>query len=195
MRALSPIGEGTKGVLLKVVKVSEGRQIRVRFPAEEAETAVSWLRGDSIRCRLFHGELGGVAIVPVDRMDESDRVALRAAASQIEDAEDYELAREYLAYLVTSCVVTLLYEEGDDRKPRYSLSLPIDARRLGLLPNAGQIAVIFGFGTTLEVWRRRDWLAHSAAVHPRLVDARENYRGLTKRGDELDMEHEAQDDL
>lgn len=189
MHALSPIGAGAKGVFLKVVKVSKGKQVRVRFPAEEAEAAVSWLSGDTVRCRLLHGELGGVSVVPVDEMDDRDQAALRATASQVDEAEDYELAREYLAYLATSCIVTLLYEPGEDRKPRYSLSLPVDARQLGLLPNPGQVAVIFGFGTRLEIWRQRDWLAHSSAVHARLGDARENLGGIAKRrAEELDEE-------
>lgn len=175
MKIAETIGEGVSGVLLKVVRVSRGKQIRVRFPAAEAEAAVSWLRGKSVECRLLRGVYGGGTLVPTQELDPRDRMALAGLVATMDDADDPELARQYLAYLATSCVVTVLHEKGGDRKPRYSLTIPLDARRLGWLPGGGEYAVVFGVGSSLEIWRGNDWLAHSAVVLGRIDEARDYF--------------------
>lgn len=45
-------------------------------------------------------------------------------------------------------------------KNRYTMTLPDPARRLGVLPNAGDKAVVFATGEVLEVWPATDWVEY-----------------------------------
>ena len=144
----------------QILKVDE--RARLRLPRQLA-TAVSWLASshEDVSCLAMVGLKGGIVLCPLAllaaRLElmtglSSDQFRRTAAGSEILD---------YARYAATSWPVTISFEA---KSSRYAFYLPEGARKLGLVPNNGERAVVFAAGEILEVWTAPDWIAYLRRV-------------------------------
>jgi DNA-binding transcriptional regulator/RsmH inhibitor MraZ len=135
---------------------------RVRLPLTEVRVLVPWLKSESgsVDCVGTPGPAGGVQIEPFaahETLGRSYTEALGATAAQSSEAGQkwVDMAR----LLATSWRITISIETG-----RINITLPEPMRRAQLIPPAGGLAVVFGFGEILEVWDAVKWHDHVRAV-------------------------------
>ena len=134
-------------------------QHRIRLPTEITRFA-GWLAVNEEGQQTHVGTMsafGGMQISPdggrfgearrslVEKLLENPAKAGEAGADWL------NLAR----YFATSWPVTFQME----RKPsRITINLPAEARKLGIVPKAGEIAVVFATGEILEICGASEWV-------------------------------------
>ena len=139
-----------------VLKVEDERA-RLRLPKQLA-TAVSWLRSsrEDIPCLAMVGVSGGMVIWPLALLAARTRLTADLSAKQFSRNAAGSKLLDYARYAATSWPLTI--------SSNYAFYLPDEARKLGLVPNSGERAVVFAAGDILEVWTAPDWVAHLRRV-------------------------------
>ncbi len=133
------------------------RQHRLRIP-DAAKLVIPWLSSSpgSMKCVAFVGPVGGVVLANEKRLEALSKLVqghVKSRQVRVADAGTSWVALG--RYLATSWTVTIGVESN-----RFTLTLPEEARKLGLAPSAGQVAVVFALDGLLEVWPANAWLAH-----------------------------------
>jgi hypothetical protein len=130
---------------------------RLRWPKEISQF-VPWLSAEQkgpIACIATLGPFGGIQICPDGRGVEIKRKISTRLKNVPADAD--EVAEEWVSaarFLATSWKIAINVEANG----RFSLTLPEDARKLEVVPSAGQAAVTFAVGQIVEVWRHDRWV-------------------------------------
>ena len=132
-------------------------QHRIRLP-RSIGLIVRWLRRppNSTDCVATISYEGSLRLWPADGELNSIHKALVtnldskiASGNELLD-EDLEIAR-----LMSSIWPVCICGEPS----RYSFVLPEPARKLGIAPSKGELAVVFAAPSILEIWRPADWIA------------------------------------
>ncbi len=141
---------------------------------------VPWLATETgrIECVCSAGAAGGVCIQPAKAIDATRRSLTthldRRASTPTDDASGWVALARFLA---TSWDVPIAIEPG-----RFSLTLPEGARKLGLVPAKGQVAVVFAVAGIVEVWPAGEWVQHVRQSAASIDDLREAaFEELTDR--------------
>lgn len=147
--------------LLKMVKVDERH--RLSLPAGIGEM-VGWLGDGGVDCRAYIAD-GGLSLVPavLDELHGRLAAALRDRRLTLDEAA--KGFGDVVRFAASSWPVSI------DRQLR--LTLPEDARKLGLVPGAAQRAVVFASGDVLEVWPADAWrerVSRLTSARPRFID-------------------------
>jgi len=146
-------------------------QHRIRLPKQILETC-KWLETAEEPNNVVVGtisHLGGLRFSPESARDATVRKELAARLEQ-SPARSEEAAAAWMdlvRFMATAWPVTIQVERKSER---ISISLPAEARKLGIVPSAGETAVVFASGEIIEVHKAVDWLKHSQAVGGRLQD-------------------------
>ena len=130
---------------------------RIRIPGELA-LVVNWIPtgGGSVDCVARVAAAGGLQILAKQWFDERFETLNRHLAMTPPLPEEAGAAwLPFVRSMATHWPCRLGSEAG-----RYTLTLPEEARLLGVAPAAEEAAVVFGLGDLLEIWRRDDWVAH-----------------------------------
>jgi DNA-binding transcriptional regulator/RsmH inhibitor MraZ len=138
--------------LLKVVKVDSRH--RLFLPAGIADI-VEWIGSGGTECRAYAAG-GGVSLVPAARDELHGRLATSLSERRLTLDEVAVELGDVVRFAATSWPVSI------DQQLR--LTLPEDARKLRLLPGAGQRAAVFASGDVLEVWPADAWRRHVSAL-------------------------------
>ena len=141
-------------------------QHRLRLPVDLG-LVVTWLP-DCDNIFLFVGAIGGMRLLPEkSKMVGTKATLFRELATKPPSEDDFNAEWLPIArYQSTSWRVPLVKE-----RTRFSITLPEDARKLGLCPSAGELAVVFGGGELLEVWPAQEWI--SAIRRTASIDAQD----------------------
>ena len=120
---------------------------------------LSWLRDhqESLTVRALPGPAGGLRIWPpaiLKRMEEATAVL---ANRDSESLRDDERALDYLRFHAAGFDMTFSFEPS---VPRFTLAIPEDAWKLGLLPKGGGCIVVCALADLLELWPADDWRSH-----------------------------------
>ncbi|MBI4663623.1 MAG: hypothetical protein HY735_32885 [Verrucomicrobia bacterium] len=164
-----------------VLKVE--RQHRVRLPAPIIE-AVPWLANasGSITVTAVLGEHGGIRVLPPGSDEqlstESITQQLRRHASTADESGKATVV-PVARYLANAVGLTFAREQN-----RASVVMPRELRDLGVAPASGQHAVVFVYGSRLEIWRADEWRSHVRAADGKILDLIED------SADELDSNRE-----
>lgn len=132
----------------------EGNSNRLRLP-RAIGLVVPWLPTDSVSidALAWIGASGGVAITPPHEMNLLRRSLETRVAGRTATISDSGTAWLGLTrYLAASWPIPIQAEQS-----RFSLTLPEDARKLGLAPLGGEHAVVFVANGIIEVWRADRW--------------------------------------
>lgn len=152
---------GAPRALFRVVTVDDRH--RLFLPAGIREV-VSWLAGGTIDCTAYVvGE--GVGLVPPDRDELRGRLDDVLTERRLKPDDAATRLGDLVRWAATSWPVSI------DSQLR--LTLPEDARKLGLLPQAGQRAAVFAAGDVVEIWPAEAWrrtMADLSRVLPRLAE-------------------------
>lgn len=134
--------------LLSVVKVDNRH--RLVLPSGISEV-VGWIGDGGVDCRAYVA-VGGVGVVPaaLDQLHGKLAAALTERRLELDEAA-MELG-DVVRFVASSWPMSI------DRQLR--LTLPEDARKLGLVPGAGQHAAVFASGEVLEIWPAATWREH-----------------------------------
>ena len=131
-------------------------QHRLRLPMELG-SIIPWLREDrqSIDCLAMIGSHACLVVAPsgVPKGHAQAVERLRRQRFTFDEAVPQQI--EYARYAATSWTVSLLRESS-----RYTITLPEDPRKLGIVPSTGQNAVVFALSEILEIWHADRWMAH-----------------------------------
>lgn len=130
-------------------------QNRVRVSLAEISEIVTWIGKSSgtIECFGIPGAVGGVQLQPVEVVEDLQEPFLEALGAHNVSASDAGEMWVDTARLFASKWPTTISIESN----RISITLPEPARRSLQLPAVGEIAVIFGFGSILEIWIASHW--------------------------------------
>jgi hypothetical protein len=131
---------------------------RIRIPLAEVKAVVPWVTSESepIDCIASLGPAGGIQVEPAasyEAMEGSYVGALGDAPPQ--SAESGQTWVEMARLLATSWRMTISIESS-----RINITLPEPVRKAKQVPEAGGLAVVFGFGGILEVWDAAKWHDH-----------------------------------
>jgi hypothetical protein len=143
-----------------LVEVDEYNRIRV--PLSEITTVVPWLKdeSESLDCVGTPGPAGGVQIEPRAAQETLARRYIEAlGGSLVESSESGKQWVETARLLATGWRLVISVE-----KTRINITLPEPMRKARLVPEAGALAVVFGFGEILEVWDAARWHDHVRIV-------------------------------
>lgn len=133
-------------------------QNRVRVSLTEISEVVTWISKapGAIECFGMPGTAGGVQFQPVEAVENLQNPFLEAFGghnvSASDAGEDWVDAARLLA---SRWPTSISVETG-----RISITLPEPARRSLQLPAVGEMAVVFGFGSILEIWIAAQWYDH-----------------------------------
>lgn len=131
--------------LLKVVKI-DGRH-RLSLPAGIGEI-VAWLADGGVDCRAYVAG-GGLSLVPAVLDELHRRLAAALSDRRLTVDEAATELGDVVRFAASSWPVSI------DRQLR--LTLPEDARKLGLVAGAEQRAAVFASGDVLEIWPAEAW--------------------------------------
>ena len=117
----------------------------------------SWLLSaqEDFSCLAMIGVRGGVAIYPTALLRTKSDLAAALSRKPPEAAAAGSQVLDFVRYSATSWELTISVEPT-----RYIFYLPEDARTLGLVPQPGEVAIVFSSGDILEVWTPTDWIAY-----------------------------------
>jgi hypothetical protein len=146
-----------------VLKVE--RQHRLRLPARLIES-LEWLsKSDvTIKATAYFGENGQLCVLAPGSRSDAGHIKLTEQLKAAINAE--ESSKELLVlgrHIADSVTLTFSKE-----KHRVSLVFPEELRLLGCAPSAGEVAVVFFWRETLEIWPATDWRNHLQAVRGNL---------------------------
>ncbi len=162
-RVLSSARDLSPGLAV-VTKVDA--QSRIRLPTPIG-LIVPWLThgsGGLIECRLTVGAAGGAQVATAEFWNRRFRaVSTRAKSRKAGALDGGAVWVRYSRFLASSWPLTIRAE-----KSRFSFTLPEDPRKLGLVPEANERAVVFGLGGLLEIWKADEWLKHVRSVAPEI---------------------------
>lgn len=135
----------------RILKVE--RQARLRIPLTHARR-VSWLKevSDSVGAWGVVGPRGGLVLTPADKAQQA-LLDLTETPATLADVSSANVQVQRL--LGSHWPLTISFEPSAQR---FNLTLPSKARKLKLVPDAGQEAVVFASGMILEIWRVDRWL-------------------------------------
>lgn len=127
------------------------KQNRVRFPSQDFADLLPWLRGQGAVERVaLAGSWGGLSLEDPERV----RLALsRLEAANLTGRDAAGVTADYARFLALRWPVELRLDE--DR--RYSINLPEDARKAGLVPSAPGAVAVLVIGEILEIWDVAEW--------------------------------------
>ena len=135
---------------------------RIRLPVEINEI-VPWLKDakEPVESVAVPGPVGGVQVKPLAAYQSVVRRlndAVAASPPSIDEASDdwVDVGR----LLATAWPVSFSLE----RTPRFTMTIPEDARRATLLPGAGGTVVVFAFGEVVEIWDAGKWYEHVRVI-------------------------------
>jgi hypothetical protein len=135
---------------------------RLRVPLAEIQAIVPWLKGESqaLDCVAIPGPSGGVQVEPFVAHEMRARSYTEALGDfSPRSAESGQSWVETARLLATSWRVTISVESS-----RINITLPEPVRRAKQVPEAGGLAVVFGFGEILEIWDAVKWHDHVRSV-------------------------------
>jgi hypothetical protein len=168
------------GTPYRIWTLEVDKQQRVRVPLSEARAIIQWINSEPgpIECVATPGPAGGLQIEPA-ASQETLRQAYNEALgdSPAKSSESGEEWMDVARLLATTWRIPISIESG-----RISITLPEPVRRTLLVPGAGGIAVVFGFGGVLEVWHAAKWHDHVQAIaKTKLSAVSEAIEGLQDR--------------
>jgi hypothetical protein len=139
----------------KVYTVDGQHRIEVKDDAELV-AQLPWLEtaAGPVERVALRGPYGGISIED----PETVRVALAALAAGSLTAADAGTKRGRYARAL-ALRWTISFEKG-----RFRFTLPRGPREMGLVPSAGELAIVFVAGGIFEVWRQDKWLEHAHRV-------------------------------
>lgn len=137
------------------VQVDDANRVRV---GQEVFAVVSWLKSghEPIECVGMPGPAGGLQIEPVAVYEEDLRRFRQSVGDRPPTARESGQAWMDVARLLATAWRLPVNIEAS----RISITLPEPARRSLLVPGAGGVAVVFGYGEILEVWDGARWIEH-----------------------------------
>jgi hypothetical protein len=143
-----------------LVHVDPGHRIRIALA--EVQAVVPWITSESepIDCVATPGPAGGIQVEPAaayETLGDSYIDALGDAPPQ--SAESGQPWVEMARLLATSWRITISIESS-----RINITLPEPVRKAKQVPEAGGLAVVFGFGGILEVWDAAKWHEHVRTI-------------------------------
>lgn len=155
-------GRSTRGDpwLLKMVKVDSRHRL---FLPTGIGGMVGWIGDGEVDCWAYVSA-GGVSLVPAVRDELHGRLAAALSTRRLALDEAAMELGDVVRFAASSWPVSI------DRQLR--LTLPEDARKLGLVPGAGQHAAVFASGDVLEIWPAAAWKEHMSALtstRPRFI--------------------------
>ena len=130
-------------------------QNRVRVSLAEISEVVTWISKSpgAIECFGTPGAAGGVQFQPVDAIEKLQNPFIEAIGEHDVSASAAGENWVDAARLLASRWPTTISVESS----RVSITLPEPARRTLQLPAVGEMAVVFGFGSILEIWVAAQW--------------------------------------
>jgi len=154
-------------------------QNRVRVSLAEIGEVVTWISKEpgSIECAAMPGAAGGVQFLPVAVIENLQSPFLVALGARNVSASDGGESWVDTARLFASQWSASISVESS----RISITLPEPARRSFQLPSVGEIAVVYGFGSILEVWVAAQWFEHGRRL------SREKKSLISRSIDELQL--------
>ncbi len=143
----------------------KGNRQRLRF-SRDMTLVIPWLttnqksvdgESKSIDCVCYISGAGGVVIEPSHdfktiRRSFEARMPARALRASDTGTSWLRLAR----YVAAAWPIQIGVEES-----RFSLTLPEEARKLGIAPQGGELAVLFAYDAILEIWRIEQWCEYT----------------------------------
>jgi|HubBroStandDraft_3_1064219.scaffolds.fasta_scaffold34323_1 hypothetical protein len=167
-----------EGTPYRVWQVEVESSNRIRLALAEVRAVVPWIKGESepIDCVGIPGPAGGVQIEPVAAHETLGRSYIEALGeAPAQSSESGRTWVEMARLLATRWRIAISVESG-----RINFTLPEPLRRAKQVPEAGGLAVVFGFGEILEVWDAAKWHDHVRTIAktklPALSEAVEDLR-------------------
>jgi hypothetical protein len=149
------------GVFL-IHKVESGH--RLRLPPD-TDIHIPWLKHGPRRAFLFPTPRGGVQVRRESPMP-LDELALVAASLKQKPAQLHEWNATWLDLLTAFPSAEVEFTQAPNR---YSVVLPRNFRKAGLLPEVGENAAIVISGEIFEIWDSRRWIEWLQKTHSRLA--------------------------
>jgi hypothetical protein len=131
------------------------RQQRIRFRSDAF--SVPWLKDDEerVECRGLVGPEGGLLVAPPHLLKRHERTLARLSRMDLSAETTPHEAIDYARLSTTQWTISIFRERS-----RFSINLPEEPRKLGLLPGRGQLAAVFAAGTIMEIWCADKWLTY-----------------------------------
>lgn len=160
--------QGDAERLFSVVAVDSRHRL---FLPKRITEIVEWLDGGGIDCTSYLSG-GGVRLVPRQLDDLRGRLDAMLGERRLTQEDAATGLGDLVRFAATSWSVHV------DEQLR--LTLPEDARKLGVLPEAGQRAAVFASGDIVEIWPAEEWrqtMRRLSKELPRLIDEEPRPRG------------------
>jgi len=147
------------------------RQNRLRL-SEEATRSVRFLKpGQETICKAFLGSAGQLQIAP-EIVSLAVTEEINTALTQM-PARPEEAVAPWMDIARFSATVWLVKFQPEPGRKRLTVVLPREARKLGIVPNTGGVAVFFVSGDVVEIWRHDRWVEHNAKARSDLDEIAE----------------------
>ena len=158
-----------EGTPYRVWHVEVDPSNRIRLALAEIQAVVPWVKGEPkpLDCVATPGPAGGVQIEPLAAHEMLGRSYIEALGdAPAEASESGQKWVDMARLLATSWRITISVESS-----RINITLPEPMRKAKQVPEAGGLAVVFGFGEILEVWEAVKWHDYMSTVAKTKVSA------------------------
>jgi hypothetical protein len=145
------------------VKVDDRQRIRLPLAVVELVASLKPREGEPLECIGVIGQVG-IQVIPAAAF-VAERRAFDAAIARDPPAATSASVIEAARLLASAWRMQVAIESRQVR-----INLPEEPRRAGYLPSSGEAAVVFGFGTVLEICSSTAWLTHVGSLARRRTE-------------------------